>query len=143
MLLALTLGGCAFVPQDVQLNPSVTFRPADIGAGREVQVRILDGRPSEVFGRKISGYGAAAAIRGSSGNTHTVFRSTVFQILENQAFVPQDEAAESVLRLEICSISIEAGQTLFAFDVRSTAAIKALGDRGGRIIYERFYRGHS
>lgn len=85
--LLILLTGCAFVPESIPLQPQVNIPETNLGQGKTVFVAVIDARPDDTLGGRITGYGPAASIK-LSNNITEIVREQIIKGLSQNGFKP-------------------------------------------------------
>lgn len=96
----LLLGGCALVPEKLNLNPKVDVPRSNIGKNHKVSVKVIDVRDSTIIGGRASGYGPAASIKLASNLSRTLERA-IYKGLRNKNFVPVGPNVKTARQLTV------------------------------------------
>ena len=87
--LTLLLGGCAFTPQQANLDPHVSVMQTNEGSGVTVAVEVIDERPSKSLGRRGTAFGAAAEIT-SAKELAVIVHEEIVNALKLKGFSVKD-----------------------------------------------------
>ena len=139
LVLALIGSGCAFTSQTAMLRPEFNIAQTTRGNGARVLVTVVDERSDQDFGRRGTG-----ALRGATVHADqdigSVIREAVSKGLSQLQFRPVAEGeVDRTLKIEVREIKYETSTGFFTGGIHTSAAIKALAERGGESL-ERFYR---
>jgi uncharacterized lipoprotein YajG len=135
------LSGCAYVGQTVELAPKLAVAKSDLGAGKEIALRVVDERSSQSLGNRSDfATGPGAEIRATKDVAETV-REEVQRVLQAKGFKPTtfSTGAPRSLTLELRRIDYTTSSGLMSGGVHIKGAIKATARREGE-SFERMYR---
>ncbi|MBL1431843.1 MAG: hypothetical protein COB94_000105 [Gammaproteobacteria bacterium] len=139
LLLSVSLYGCAFNSQTVELAPQVDVAKADFGKGNEIFVSIVDERPSQSLGRRGTGYGPAGEITAATNLTE-VIKTQVTDGLTVKGFKVTDNAdSERKLIVEVRQLEYSTSTGFWTGGVHIQGAMKGVAKRGTK-SYEKMYR---
>jgi len=139
-LLMALLTGCAFTPQEANLDPTISVMPSQEGQGVTVSVNVVDERPSKSLGHRGSGYGKGAEITATQ-DLDVVVYDKVTAALRTKGFTVADAGVESPvsLKIEVRLLEYTTSVGFWTGGVHVNGALKAIADNNGE-IYERMYR---
>ena len=134
------VGGCAFTPQQANLDPHVSVMRTSEGAGITVAVKVIDERPSKSLGRRGTAYGAAAEITSTQELAAVVYEEIV-DALKAKGFSVEDysSSSETSLKAEIRLLEYSTSQGFWTGGVHVNGAIKVFAAKAGK-EYDRIYR---
>jgi uncharacterized lipoprotein YajG len=139
---------CAYVPQQVEVRPQLRATTAiPVGGTKEVSVKVLDMRPSEIVGnRAIGADGIIGANVTTSGDVARVVETAISQELASQGFEIRDSARSTYgrqLRIEIVSLGYSVVPGIITGTLRSESAIHSECIDDKVLEYEQVHRGAS
>jgi uncharacterized lipoprotein YajG len=135
---AVMTGGCAFISEDIQLQPTIAVAASEVGHGTPVAVQVVDERPSAMLGQR--GPMRSAEIR-TTQNVDQVVETAVRDGLSRQGFAPVALGAEAPvsLKVEVRDLRYETGTGFWTGGIFTRAALKAVASRGSE-TFEQMYR---
>jgi uncharacterized lipoprotein YajG len=138
-VLSILSTACAFNPQTVSLDPSISVRKDNLGQGKEIYLSISDDRSSVSLGRRGAGYGPAAEIT-TEKPLEEVVRSKISDGLKSRGFiVSNNDSLPLQLKIEIRELAYSTSQGFWTGGVHINGALKGLGKNGSE-SYEEMYR---
>lgn len=139
-LVFMGLAGCAFAPQQANLNPLVDVASSNDGNGTAIALRVTDERPSKSLGHRGSAYGPAAEIT-SSQELAAVVQQQLIDGLKKKGFeiVDFDLEKNPNLSVEIRLLEYSTSTGFFTGGVSVKGAVKVVARRGSE-SFERLYR---
>jgi uncharacterized lipoprotein YajG len=134
------ISGCAFVPQEANIDPNISMMPSSEGHGVTVSVKVLDERPSKSLGHRVTAYGKAAEIT-SAQDVAVVVHEKIVYGLQAKGFDISDFTPESPIKLqvELRLLEYSTSTGFWTGGVHVKGAIKVVADKNGS-IYEKMYR---
>ena len=140
VLLLLFFSGCAYIPQEATLVPSVSVIPSNIGNDLEVSIKVVDERPTESLGNRGSAVVKGAEIT-TTQDLAAIIKDEIFKGLKNMGFNPLDYKEEFprriVIELRLLEYSTSTG--FWTGGVHLKGALKAMASNQDE-NYENFYR---
>ena len=132
--------GCAFQQQAVRVSPELQVAESTIGAGRTVQLTVVDERPKSTLGtRGARGVGAELTLEGDLVAT---VRTAVEEGLRRHGFVPvATDAGGRELRIEIRNLDYGINVGFWAGKLKVDCSLKGICQRGDARPYEKLHRG--
>lgn len=134
-LLFLLLPGCGALPgQTVALHPDVKVPAGNVGKGRTVALRVVDGRPDKVIGyRNMDGSRSAPIqVEGDLPQDIGLFASKALTDLGFQVIPPKEGASRSLtITVRDLSYKAEALTVSKKMTVKCVLAVRALSGSGG------------
>ena len=138
-ILLLTASGCAFNPQQANLNPELNVASSNIGNTRSVYVNVLDERSNKSLGRRGTAYGAAAEITSEQELSIIVDRE-LKKALKIKGFkIAEKASADNLLTVEIRGLEYSTSQGFWTGGVHITGALKGRAKNGSSEM-EKMYR---
>lgn len=141
LIAAFTVAACAFTPHEVAVTGGATVEPSTIGAGRTIQLQVIDDRDSLVVGQRGVGMQGADI---TAGNVLETLERELIAGFEAKGFrvttTDIDADADVEARLRAFKFFIESGFWVGAENTSVVVAIEA--KRAGR-DYDRTYRSSS
>jgi uncharacterized lipoprotein YajG len=101
------LPACAFIPEQIHLNPEITpIQSKNIGNREKIAIQVIDVRSNSSLGGRPSGYGPAANIS-LADDIQAVIKNTISQGLSNYNFIPvsSNSPARKKLTLRITALN--------------------------------------
>lgn len=136
--LVVTLGGCAFQKQAIQLAPKVEVAPSTIGAGKMTMVNVSDERPRTTLGtRGVGGIGEQLTVQ---GDVPAILKTAITEGLQRQGFAT-DGPMENQLRVEIRNLDYAVNSGFWAGKLNIEFLLKGICIKGSARPYENMYRG--
>jgi len=134
------LTGCAFSPQQANLQPTVNIISSSEGQGIIVAIRVVDERPSKSLGRRGDGFGAAAEIT-SSVDLEAIIKDQISSALTARGFIinSTNVASDTQLTVEIRMLQYSTFQNSWTGGVQVQGTLKASASKAGN-NYEKMYR---
>jgi uncharacterized lipoprotein YajG len=139
-LLMALLTGCAFTPQEANLDPTISVMPSQEGQGVTVSVNVVDERPSKSLGHRGTGYGKGAEITASQDLDVVVYNKIV-SALETKGFTVTEAGVTAPvdLKIELRLLEYSTSVGFWTGGVHVNGAMKAVATNNGD-VYERMYR---
>ncbi|MBI5410069.1 MAG: hypothetical protein HZA14_11940 [Nitrospirae bacterium] len=133
-------GGCAYMTQTAELNPTLEVKESTIGQGKKVAVEVVDEREDVTLGRRASAYGQAAPIT-SNQDMVQIFKPRILEGLQKMGFKPISSAENESrsLRVEIRLIQYVSTPSLVTFNSSAKATLGVIA-HNAKEIYEKKYR---
>ncbi len=139
LLLTIFATGCAFSPQQVELNPQITVRNDNIGKGDAIYLSVIDERASQSLGRRGTAYGAAAEITATKPLADIV-KMKLSEGLQARGFTASDDnSLDKKLQIEIRQLEYSTSTGFWTGGVHIKGALKGEADNG-QLDYENMYR---
>ena len=144
ILLLIFSCGCAFIPQEVKINPQVAIEERNIGRGKKVFLKVTDERTQDALGRRGTVYGGAAEIN-TSQDIVGVFVEKISEGLKKKGFNPEPAAEDSQaqLKVEIRAIDYSTEFGIWTGGNLTKTALKVVVQDKSKIFYEKTYRGEN
>jgi len=143
MLLAVvSMGsGCAFQSQAVKITPEVKSISNVSGSGKNVQLVVLDERPSKVIGQR--GVGSAGADMTVDGDLQSIVAAAISSGLEQHRFSTQSQDSHDLsrLRVEIRNLESKNIMGFWAGTLRDEFSLKGICKSAKGGDYEQMYNG--
>ena len=119
------LGGCAWVPQNVNLKPEPKVTASGIGNGTRVALKVLDIRPSKIIGYR--GMDSKLAKITSTQDLVEIVREKISEGLAKKGFqiVPHNEQAQRILKVEIRAVEYSTDSEFWKGTAKAKAALQA------------------
>ena len=138
LLLISTVGGCAFVDENITLQPTSVLPPSAVGSGQRVGVNVVDERTTSIIGRR--GPMRSAEIQAAQ-DVRKVVDNAVNQGMRNQGFVPvpYTKAEPVTLEVQVREFSYDTSTGFFTGGIHTRAALKAIARRS-EDGFEEMYR---
>ena len=139
----LSVCGCQFTPQKVELQPQVQVQSTNIGKGQKIYLNTVDERTSSSIGsRGIAGFGAEIT---SSGDVVAIIHASISENLKKQGFEVSNSKKDTQieLRSEIRNLEYKITPGVFTATLRAESAIKGVCFTNKERDYEHLYRGAS
>lgn len=133
--------GCAFQSQVVRITPEVRSTSLVAGEGKNVQLAVLDERPSKVIGQR--GVGGAGADMTVDGDLQGIVSAAIVSGLSQRQFLAraQDPAGASRLRVEIRSLESKNIMGFWSGTLRDEFSLKGICTSAKGETYEQMYNG--
>jgi uncharacterized lipoprotein len=143
LFLSYILGGCAFTPQAVVLNPSLYLSSSSIGNNKTVWLNVVDERTKSTLGtRGARGVGAEITIQ---GDLVEIVGKALAEGLSSQGFQVSKTSAEieRELRVELRSLEYRTIVGFWSGTVKTESAMKGICILNKSRPYEKLYRGEN
>ncbi len=140
-MLITTLGGCAFTPQAVKLQPNVNVEKSTVGADKLVMLSIVDERPRTTLGtRGVRGVGEELTI---DGDLVTIVGEALTEGLSSQGFrISKGPVGdERELRIELRALEYRLLMGFWSGTLKTESTMKGICKFGSARPYEKLYRG--
>lgn len=136
----LAVTGCAFHAQKATLSPTLNVTSSNVGAGREVGLKVDDERASTSLGHRGTAYGAAAEIT-TDQDLASLIRNKVAEGLTSEGYrvVNYDQSGGTRLKLQLRDLKYSTSTGFWTGGVEVAGALKATASDGGA-VYEKLYR---
>lgn len=132
-----TLAACGVVPMEAKLAPDVAVRSSDIGHGRTVGIVVTDERLNHDIGDRSPEGGHIKM----NEDLVAIYQNAVVDGLRRKGFETViGLGPDSVLRIEIRSLTYKASMGLVKGNVAVDSTAKAYVTFRGKPLYEHFYR---
>ncbi len=142
VVLALSVVGCAYIDQNVKVNPTISLAKSDIGKGKKVSVQIIDDREEQIIGKRRDGYGLAGAKITTDQDLVEVLKVPIFEGLSAKGFLPTQELDNTIaLKVELRSLAYDNAVGLWTGGNIGKATIKVVATNAVGKTYEKNYRG--
>lgn len=119
------LTGCALSPQQLTPNPVVNQSLPQAGNGQAVNIRVADGRSSQIIGTRGGLYPATSTISLMPADIVPKLQQQAEQALTSMGYKPQAEGAPITLDIVIDSITYKPSDSSFANAVSVQAILRA------------------
>ena len=139
LVMSMFLGACAYTSQEAELAPSVDIEASNIGAGKQVALKVVDERTTKTLGHR-----GSAFIKGAKITTDQDVASVFFGTLQTAlaklgfttvAFTPGDENS---LRVDIRELNYYTSTGFWTGGVHTKAAAKVTAGEGS-YPFEKVY----
>lgn len=133
--------GCAFVSQNVRLNPKPELTPANFGQGAPVVVRVVDSRSSTRIGYR--GMDSKLADITTEDNVPVVVQKAIMDGLKIKGFSAapfEGQPSDRILRVELKTLDYSTDIDFLKGSVQTKAELQAYF-RNGETLYSRIYKG--
>jgi uncharacterized lipoprotein YajG len=139
------LTGCAFVPEDIKLQPKPDYSHSHIGQGKKVALRIMDTRPSSAVGGRASGYGPAAKINLDSTQMVASVRQALSRGLRANDFkvVGGNQPANARLKVRVSAIQYKQRAGFWTGHIDINSSIEGEASKSNNRSYDKIYRYNS
>lgn len=142
ILLILSLGGCAYIDQNLRVDPRPTVYASDIGKGKKVALRVLDDRDDEVIGKRGATQAFAAAKITTDQDLADVLRNVFMDGMRKRGFEPVGPTDSSLsLKVELRTLAYDTSMGLWTGGNLGKAAVKVVATKPSGETYENTYRG--
>lgn len=140
VLVAALVSGCAFNPQQANIQPNLKITQSNEGAGTTVSFRVVDERETKQLGNRGAAIGKAAKITAKQ-DVAAIVDEHIRQGLTARGFrvTAWDEAEPVRLSVELRALNYSTSTGFFTGGVEVKSALKAIGVRNSK-PYERMYR---
>ncbi len=147
-LLMLSMTGCAFIDQQLRVEPHLTVVPSNIGEGKQVALRVIDDRQEQLIGKRGYHSGTYGGVYGgltggakisTDQDLAEVIRAVVRDGLRQKGFEPVDDnRADRSLKVELRALAYDTSVGLMTGGNLGKASVKVLASRSGA-TYEKTY----
>ncbi|MFZ5723429.1 MAG: YajG family lipoprotein [Pseudomonadota bacterium] len=127
----LSLAGCALSPQVVDLTPTLVLPPGNVGAGRIVNVQVIDERDDTAIGSRGGVYAGSSTIK-AGNDVAAVIRDALEKGLVAQGYVIGSTNADAVLHVGVQKLSYVVPKGAVATSADITVSIGVTAERGER-----------
>lgn len=107
------LTGCALSPQALTPNPVITQSLPQVGQGRAINVKVVDGRSSETIGTRGGLYSSTSSLTVSANAIVPKLQQQAEQALINMGYKVQADGASATLNIIIDTITYKASEGSF------------------------------
>lgn len=136
------LGSCAFIDQNLKVNPTVNYVSSTVGNGKKVGVRVVDERTDQFIGKRMTGYGYGAAKITTDQDLVAVLKDAILRGLQAKGFETTEfDQSPANARVELRSLQYDASIGLWTGGNIGKAAIKIVATNSLGKTYEMTYRG--
>jgi len=136
-----SVGGCAYIDQNLKVDSEINIPSSEIGAGKEVGLSVLDDRSEQMIGRRVDGYGFKAAKITSSQDLAEILRKCVSYGLKKNGFVPvEKDGSPTSMRVELRALAYDTSMGLWTEGNIGESTIKVIAANPQGKTYEKTYR---
>jgi len=134
------IAGCAYMSQEVTLNPLLEVTESNTGKGIKITVTVKDERPTKSLGFRRGGYGRGAEIK-TVQNIEELVKRKILEGLKMKGFDTTEYIEEHDIKLiaELRLLEYTTSTGLMTGGVLVKGALKAIGKNKG-MEYEEMYR---
>lgn len=137
------LSGCAYIDQNLRVNPQLSIADMNIGKGKKVAVRTIDDRDQQLIGKRGVQYFPGGKISNDQ-DLAEVLKNALIQGLHKKGFEPVKENESSlVMKGELRSLEYTSSMGLWTGGNIGTAVVKIIATDSSGKTYEKTYRGQS
>lgn len=136
-----SVSGCAWTAQQVNLRPVVNVSRVDLGQGRPVRVEVEDERPANALGTKVVvGGGEITPVQQPAD----VVSTALVQGMTDLGFKPfrEGQSDAPTMRVELRAIDYKVTQGFWAGGLTVDVAMKAICIVERQRLHEKLHRGH-
>lgn len=139
-MLMLFFAGCAYMSQEVTLNPDLNVVESNAGKGMKITVTVKDERPSKSLGFRRSGLGRGAEIK-TTQNIGELVKRQILDGLKMKGFDTTEymEKHDIELIAELRLLEYNTSTGLMTGGILVKGALKAIAKNKG-MEYEEMYR---
>jgi len=119
-LLLLGLIGCALSPQQISPNPIITAELPAVGHGQAINVRVVDGRASNVLGTRGGLYSGTSNVTVNSEDMIPKLQAQAESALTKMGYKPISSGAEYTLTISVANLAYKAPDSVRKVDVTAT-----------------------
>jgi uncharacterized lipoprotein YajG len=143
VLLCLVSAGCAYIDQNLKVDPEASVTSDNIGGGRKIAVRVIDDRDEQLIGKRGAQFLPGGKIS-SKQDLAEVLEEDVREGLLRKGFEPVKEHETGLLmKVELRSLEYNSSMGLWTAGNIGTAVIKVTATAPSGKIYEETYRSES
>ena len=135
------LSGCAYIDQNLRVEPQVTIMQENIGQGKKIALRVVDDREDSTIGRRANGYGMDSAKISTDQDLVELLKSSFIDGMRKKGFEPVGDNDSNVsLKVELRSLSYDTSTGLWTAGNIGKAALKILATKESNKTFEKTYR---
>jgi uncharacterized lipoprotein YajG len=140
LLLIISLGGCAYIDQNLRIDPQFTVSSEGIGNGKKIALRVIDDRDKQLIGKRGVQYMPGGKIT-TKQDLVDVLKGALSDGLRKKGFEPVG-VNDSPLSMkgELRSLEYTTSMGLWTGGNIGTAVVKIIATDPSGKTYERTYR---
>lgn len=119
------LGGCALSPQQLNPNPIVSANLPVLGHGQAINVKVVDGRASNVLGTRGGLYSSTSNITVESSAIIAKLQTQAEEALSKMGYKPQSSGANATLTITVSELAYKATAGYFIRSADVTAVLRS------------------
>lgn len=140
-LLLISLSGCAYIDQNLRVDPRPTVYQSDMGKGKKVALRVLDDRDDEIIGKRGATQAFGAAKITTDQDLANLLRNVFTEGLQKKGFEPVGPTDSSLsVKVELRTLAYDTSMGLWTGGNIGKAAVKVIATRPSGETYENTYR---
>lgn len=137
-----SISGCAYIDQNLKVDPQFSIVPSQLGAGTKVSLLVLDERSDQLIGRRANGYGFASAKIETDQDLTEVLRESISKGLVKKGFVPVGkDGSPTFMRVELRVLAYDTAVGLWTAGNIGKSTIKVAATSPAGKTYEKTYHG--
>ncbi|MDD4899783.1 MAG: YajG family lipoprotein [Candidatus Omnitrophica bacterium] len=140
LLLILSLGGCAYIDQNLCIEPQLQVADANIGQGKKVVLKVIDDRDEQLIGKRGNQFVPGGKIS-TKQDLAEILEKSMVDGLRKKGFDPvkNDELGNS-LKVELRSLEYNTSMGLWTGGNIGTSVVKITATQPSGKNYEKTYR---
>lgn len=139
-LLILSLGGCAYIDQNLRVTPQVSIAQENIGQGKKVALSVVDDRDEQLIGKRGIQFFPGGKIS-TDQDLVEVIRDAFIEGLHNKGFELAGENESNLLvKAELRSLAYTTVMGLWTGGNVGIAVVKVIANQPSGKTYEKTYR---
>lgn len=140
VILISTLAGCAYIDQNLRVDPQINVVDENIGKGKKIAVRTLDERSEQLIGKRGVQFFPGGKISNNQ-DLAEVLKNVVLLGLRKKGFEPVgDNESDLLMKTELRSLSYNTSMGLWTGGNIGTAMVKVIATQPSGKTYEKTYR---
>jgi len=141
LLCVLSLGGCAYIDQNLRVEPQLTVLQSNVGNGKKVALRVVDDREKQLIGKRADGYGFAAAKISTEQDLAALLKNSFMEGMHKKGFEPVgDNDSNILLKVTLRSLSYDASRGLWTAGNIGEATVRIMASQVSGKTFEKTYR---
>lgn len=138
--LSMLSSGCAYIDQNLRVNPQLIVLQSDVGRGKEVALRVVDDREDPLIGKR--GYPVYGSAKISTDqDLAEVLRSVFVDGMRRKGFQPVGGNDSDIsLKVELRSLAYDTSMGIWTGGNIGKAAVKVVALQPSGRTYENTYR---
>ena len=134
--------GCAYIDQNLRVDPVVSVSSSNIGKGKEIDVEVIDDREDQIIGKRHDGYGLAGAKITTDQDLVDVLKESVYSAFQAKGFHPvSDKNITTTVKVQLRSLAYDTAVGLWTGGNIGKATIKVVATNSDGKTFEKNYRG--
>lgn len=142
LAILISISGCAYIDQNLKLEPQLAIAPSQVGAGTKIGLQVLDERSEQLVGKRMNGYGFATAKISNNQDLVGILTDSITKGLAKKGFLPvkKDDSSTS-MRVELRVLQYDTAMGLWTGGNIGKATIKVVATSPLGKTYEKSYHG--